>query len=137
MQHVSATYRVPGDHRDHGLRSAANLDLQIEDIQASDALVRNFVIADVAIVAADHLIAAGAEGEVALTGQDDDAHRVIVTRLVHGILQLEESLRTEGIALLGTADGDLGDALRLAGRHLVANIPVLACRAPLARRRGR
>ena len=66
MQHVPAADRVAGHHRDDRLGQAADLDLQVEHVQAPDAAPRDLVVADVAVVAADALVAAGAEGLVAL-----------------------------------------------------------------------
>ena len=56
MQHVAAADRVARDHRDHRLRQPADLHLEVEHVEAADA-----VVADVAVVAADALVAAGAE----------------------------------------------------------------------------
>ena len=73
VQHVPAADGVARHHGDHRLGRAPDLDLQVEDVQAADALLRDLVVADVAVVAADDLVAAGAEGEIALAGQDDHA----------------------------------------------------------------
>ena len=72
---------------------------------------RDVVVADVAVVAADPLVAAGAEGLVALAGEDDDADLVVVAGAVERVSQLEERLRPEGVAHLGAVDRDLRDAL--------------------------
>ena len=64
--------------------------------------------------------------------------RVVVARAVEGVLQLEQRLRTEGVALLRPVDGDLGDARCVAGRQLVPDVAELALGPPLARgTRGR
>src|SRR5690606_2981898 len=68
VEHVAAADRVASDHRDDGLGQAADLLLQVEDVQARDA-----VAADVAGVAAHFLVAAGAEGVGPLAGEDDHA----------------------------------------------------------------
>ena len=68
MQHVAAADRVAGDHRDHGLGQAADLDLQVEHVEAAGALG-----VDVAVVAANALVAARAEGLGAGAGEDDHA----------------------------------------------------------------
>ena len=65
MQDVAAADGVAGDHRHHGLRRAADLDVQVADVEAADALLGDLVVADVAVVAANPLVAAGAEGLVA------------------------------------------------------------------------
>ena len=68
---MPAADRVAGDHRDHRLGQAADLDVEVADVQATDALLGDFVVADVAVVAADPLVASGAEGLVARPGEDD------------------------------------------------------------------
>ena len=40
LQHLAAADRVAGDHRDHGLGQATDLDLQVEDVQPADAVRR-------------------------------------------------------------------------------------------------
>ena len=61
MQDVAAADGVAGHHRNHGLRQAPDLDLQVADVEAADPLLGDLVVADVAVVAADPLVAAGAE----------------------------------------------------------------------------
>ena len=65
----------------------------------------------VAVVAADALVATGAEGLVARTGEDDHADAGVVAGPVERVLQLEQRLRPEGVAHLGPVDRDLGDPL--------------------------
>jgi adenine phosphoribosyltransferase len=62
------------------------------------------------VILVDDLIATGAEGPVALPGEDDHADRVVIAGHVEGIAQFEQRLRAESVALLRTTDGDLGDA---------------------------
>ena len=62
VQDVPAADRVAGDHRDHRLRQAPDLHVEVADVEAADALLGDLVVADVAVVAADPLVAAGAEG---------------------------------------------------------------------------
>src|SRR5947209_1197487 len=57
VQHVTAPDGVAGDHRDDRLRQAADLDLDVEDVQAADSLG-----VDVAVIAAHALVAARAKG---------------------------------------------------------------------------
>ena len=45
--------------------------MEVADVEPADALLGDLVVADVAVVAADPLIAAGAEGLVARAGEDD------------------------------------------------------------------
>jgi len=56
VQDVAAADRVAGDHRDDGLGRAPDLDLQVQDVEPADALARDLVVADVAVVASDRLI---------------------------------------------------------------------------------
>ena len=63
-------------------------------------LLGHLVVADVPVVAPDPLVAAGAEGQVALTGQDDHADGVVVAGPVEGVGQLEQGLGPEGVAHL-------------------------------------
>src|SRR4029077_8121355 len=51
VEHVTATDRVAGDHRDDRLRRAPDLDLQVEDVQSADAVLGDVVVTDVAVVA--------------------------------------------------------------------------------------
>ena len=81
------------------------------------------VVAEVAVVAADALVAAGAERVRALAGEDDHADLRVVARAVERLRQLEQRLRAEGVAHLGPADGDLGDAV---AAELEADVRVLA-----------
>ena len=108
---MAAANGVAGDHGDHRLRRPADLHLEIEHIETSDALVRDVIVTDVAVVAADALVAAGAEGLVSLAREDDDADLVVVTSPVERVGELEERLRAEGVAHFGAVDGDLRDAL--------------------------
>ncbi len=104
MQHVTAADRVAGDHRDHRLRQAADLHLEVEHVQAADALV-----VAVAVVAAHALVAAGAERIGSLAGEEDDTDLGIVARDLERVAELEQGAGPEGVAHLGPADRDLGD----------------------------
>ena len=61
----------------------------------------DLVVADVAVVAADALVAAGAEGVRSLAGEDDHADLGVVARVLEGVRELEQRLRPEGVAHLG------------------------------------
>ena len=61
MQDLAAADRVAGDRGDHRLRQAPDLDVEVADVEPADALLGDLVVADVAVVAADPLVAAGAE----------------------------------------------------------------------------
>ena len=77
MQHMAAADGIARHHGHHRLGQGADLALQIQHIEIVHALL--VVVA--AVVAADPLIAAGTEGQVAGAGQDDDADfRVHVRR---------------------------------------------------------
>ena len=69
MEHVTPTDCVTGNHRHHWFRRSPDLNLQVENVESADPLLCDGIIADVSIVAADHLVAAGAECPVALAGQ--------------------------------------------------------------------
>ena len=78
MQDLPAADRVAGDRREHRLRQPADLHVQVADVEAPDALLGDLVVADVAVVAADPLVAAGAERLVAGAGEDDRADLDVV-----------------------------------------------------------
>src|SRR5436190_13276747 len=61
VEDVSAADGVPRDHRDHGLRQAADLDVEVAHVEPADTMLRDLVVTDVAVVAPDALVAAGAE----------------------------------------------------------------------------
>ena len=133
VQHVATADGVASDHGDYRLGRATDLDLKVEDIEPPDALLGDVIVPDVAVVAADHLVAAAAEGPVTLAGEDDDADAVVIARLIEGVGDLEERLGPEGIALVRAIDGDLGDAGGIARRVLVTDIAVVPDAHPLAR----
>ena len=78
VEDVAAADRVAGDRGDDRLRRAAHLHVQVADVEPADALLGDLVGADVAVVAADLLIAAGAEGLIAGAGEDDRADLEVV-----------------------------------------------------------
>ena len=106
MEHVSAADRIARDHRHHGFRQPADLDLEVEDVQATDACR-----IDVAVVASDALVATRAECLSAGAGQDDDADGRIVARGLESAGHLEDGGGPEGVAHLGPVDGDPCDAV--------------------------
>src|ERR1700722_8841843 len=118
MEDMAATDGVAGDHGDDRFGNTAHQDLQIEHVEAPDPLLAHLVVTDVPVVAADRLVAPGAEGVGTLAAEDDDPDLRIVAGPGEGIGQLEECLRPEGVATLGTADGQLGHAFG----HLVADV---------------
>ena len=106
VEHMAATDRVPRDHRDDRLGRAPNLDLEVEHVETTDA-----VLVLVPVVAAHALVAARAEGALALAAEDDDAHVLVVLRVLERPAHLVDGARREAVADVGTVDRDLGDAL--------------------------
>ena len=82
---------------------------------------------DVPGVAPDALVAARAEGERALTGKDDHAHRGVLARPLERVRDLDQRLRAERVANLGPIDRDLGNPVG----ELVADVLVVAGGAPV------
>src|SRR5512139_645597 len=58
MQYVSAPDRVARDHRHDRLGQPSDLDVKVPDVEAADPLPGHLVVADVAVVPADPLVAA-------------------------------------------------------------------------------
>ena len=75
MQDVPAADGVAGDLSDHGLGQSADLNLQVEHVEATDALARDVVVTDIPVVTTDALIAPGAERVGTGAGQDDRRRR--------------------------------------------------------------
>src|SRR5260370_13924990 len=123
VEHVASTDRIAGHHRDDGFGQPPDLDLQVEDVEPSCA--RRI---DVAVVAADALVAAGAERLGAGPGQDDDADLWIVAGHLEGSGHVEYSRWLERGAELGAVDRDLGEAVP----RLVDDVLVLARTHPRA-----
>src|SRR4051794_31672085 len=130
VEDVAAADRVAGDHRDHRLRQPADLHVQFADVEPADALLGYLVVADVAVVAADPLVAARAEGIPAGAREDDRADLEVVAGASEGLAQLGQGLWAEGVADLGPVDRDLRDPAAL----LVEDVAELAGAAPLDRR---
>ena len=61
MQDLAAADRVARHGGEHRLRQAADLHVEVAHVEPADALLGDLVVADVAVVAADPLVAAGAE----------------------------------------------------------------------------
>ena len=102
---MAAADRVTGNHRDDRLGGATDLDVQVGDVEAPDTTR----LALVSAVAADTLIAAGAERIGTLTGEHDHADGGVVAGPRERLGQLEHRLRAKGVADLGAVDRDLGD----------------------------
>ena len=58
---MAAADGVPGDHGDDRLGQPADLDLEVENVEPADPAPADLVVAEVAVVAADPLVPAGAE----------------------------------------------------------------------------
>jgi hypothetical protein len=58
VEDVTASDGIARDHRDDRLGQTADLDVEVADVQSADALLGDLVIAHVAVVAPDPLIAA-------------------------------------------------------------------------------
>ena len=89
--------------------------MQVGDVEAPDARA----LGDVARVAAHALVAAGAERERALAGEDDHADRRVLAGQLERVGDLDDGLRPEGVAHLRAVDGDLRDAV---AAELVADV---------------
>jgi len=122
VQYVATSDRVARDHRDDRLREPPDLDLEVEHVEATDALLVN-----VAIVASDLLIAARGERLCAFPGEDDDADRRVVPGHLEGLDQLACRERSEGVAHLRAVDGDLRDPVGV----LVADVGPFTLSLPL------
>ena len=105
MQNMATTDGVAGDHRDDGFRQGADFFLQIEHVEARDA-----VLTDVAGVAADLLVAAGAKREIASTGENDGSDFRVLVGEVEGDEHFLHRERAERIAHFRAVDGDFGNA---------------------------
>ena len=110
VKDVTASDGVSGDHGDDGFGEGADFLLEVEDVEAGDA-----VFSDVAGVATDLLVAAGAEGFFAFAGEDDDADGGVFVGEVEGGKELADGLRAEGVADFGPVDGDFGDGAFVSG----------------------
>ena len=77
---MPTTDGVSGHHRDHRFGGAADLHLQVEDVEPTDPPASDLVITDVAVSATDSLIPTTAERRITLAGQDDDTDLIVITR---------------------------------------------------------
>ena len=108
--------------------------LEVQHVEA-----RDIVLAHVAAVAADLLVAAGAErlvlGTPVMVGarEDDDADARVVARDRERVVELVHGERRERVAALGPVDGDLGNAI--AG--FVDDLAVCLARLPRGIAHGR
>jgi hypothetical protein len=117
MQHVAAADGVARHHRHHRFRAGADLALEIEHVQVVNA----GIILVAAVIAADFLIAAGAECFIAFAGQDNHADIVVIAGIRQRLNHLFHGQRAEGVAHLRAVDGDFGNPVR---RFVVTNVGV-------------
>ena len=117
MQHVAAADRVAGYHRHHRFRAGADLALEVEHVKVVNA----GVVLIAAVVAANFLVAAGAEGFLTFTGQDNHPDIVVIAGIRQRLNHLFDGQRAEGVAYLWAVDGDFGNAV---GRFVIANIGI-------------
>jgi hypothetical protein len=98
------------------------LNLEIEHVETPNALARDIVITDVAVVAANRLIATRAKGVGAGTGEDDRADRDVVAGPFEGVGEFEEGLGAKGVSPFGSIDRDAGNPFT----HLIDDVVELA-----------
>ena len=127
MQDVPTADRVAGDRCHHRLGQAADLDLQVQHVEATDPVAGYLVVAEVAVVAADLLVASGTERVRSRSRQDDGAHRDVVARALERVGELEERLGAKRVAPLRSVDGDARDPLG----NLVDDVVELTTLLPL------
>ena len=108
MEHVPSTDGISRYHRDNGFGAGSHLALEIQHIEA----VASRVI-DISGLAPDFLVAARAEGFLALPRQDDDSDVGIKSRIGKRLRHLIDSQRPERVAPFRAVDGDFCNAFRL------------------------
>ena len=105
VQDVAAADGEAVDGGDDGFGQGADLFLHVEHGEA-----RHAVAVEVAAAALDVHVAAGAEGDVAGAGEDDDAHGGHFPREAQGVAHFCRCQGGEGVAVAFAVDGDAGDA---------------------------
>ena len=119
---MPAADSVAVHHGNDRLGHHADKMLQVEHVQARDV-----VLAHVAAVATDLLIAARAErlvlvaAAVVRTGQDDDADGSVVARHGERVVHLGHGERGERVAPFGAIDGDFRNPIS----GFVLDFPIL------------
>ena len=104
---MTATNGVTGHHGHDRLRAGADLALEVEYVE----MVGASIVLITAIVTPHLLVAAGAEGEIASPGEDDDTDAGIEAGVIQCLHHLLHRQWPEGVAHLRAVDGDLGDPL--------------------------
>ena len=128
MQHLTATHGIARHQSDHHLGQAADDALQIQHVQARQA-----VLTDVTTVPTHTLITTGTEGIATIGGRADPREQhhtdfTVIPDARKGITQLHHRLRAEGIALGGAVDGHASQAVRATVHK---DVLVAAPRCPL------
>jgi hypothetical protein len=90
VEDVAAADRVAGHHRHDRLRQAPDLDVEVADVEPADPLLGYLVVTDVAVVAADLLVAPRAESLVSGAGEDDRRDLDVVAGAGEGVAELGE-----------------------------------------------
>src|SRR5262249_40076224 len=97
VQDVAAADCIARPHRHARLREPPDLDVQVADVEPPYALLGDLVVADVAVVAADPLVASRAEGLSAGAGEDDGGDPGVVARSRERVSKLRQGGRPEGV----------------------------------------
>ena len=84
-------------------------------------MVNAGVVLIAAVIAANFLVAAGAESFIAFTGQYDNADIVVIAGIRQRLNHLFDGQRTEGVAHLRTIDSDFSNPV---SRFLITNIGI-------------
>ena len=135
VEDVAPADGVAGHHGHDRLGQPPDLDVEVGDQEPTDAPLAHGVVADVAGVAPDPLVAPGAERLRPLAGEDDHADVGVLAGQVEGGDELLDGVGPEGVADLGSVDGDLGDPppavpVGEGGGGLVADVVPLPRRLP-------
>ena len=115
VQDMSAADGVARDHCDNGLRAAAHLHLEVQNLQPW----RRLGAIIVAAIATDGLVSASAEGVRPVARQDNNAHLHVVPRDRERARQLVHRDWTERVVHPRSADRDLRNSL---GRDRVPHV---------------
>jgi hypothetical protein len=109
VEDVASADRVARDHRDNRLRQSAHLDLEVGHVKPA----HRGTFGEVAGVAPDPLVSAGAECVLSLPCQDHDANLRVLASQLERRGELDQCLRAKGVVDLRPVDRDLRDAVGL------------------------
>ena len=115
MEHVAAADGEAGDEGDDDFGHRPDEALEVEDVEARDAILAHVAAF---LVATDLLVAAGAEGELTVAlriGASEEYHadRGVVARIGKSLQHLGDRIRGEGVAAGGAVDRHAGDTIGL------------------------